>query len=255
MDVNGKTAIVTGASRRIGKALALALAERGAKLVLHYGSNSSAAETESVAQTISGAGGEALALQCDLADPRQIETFMDAARSQAGFCSVLVNNASLYGADPDGDFDAALAHWERYMAVNARAPYLLSRWMLTDKPPGAPGKIIMLGDAVAARPRFIAYGTAKAAVSHLTRQMALAGAPDVQVNEVALGHILPPTGAAAPAPPSADSALGRSNAAFNARRLVLRNGAVAEAAQAMLALIDNDYITGETIRVDGGVHV
>ena len=241
MQVAGSTALVTGSGRRIGRAIALALAEAGANVAVHY--NGSQADAEETATAIAAMGGTAECFQVDLAAPDAPKRLVDAVHSRFGGLEVLVNNASLFST---GRFeDTSLEEWDRYMAVNFRAPFLLAQAMYARLPSGGAGKVINLNDWRTSRAKRFAYGTSKAALSGLTRSLAVAMAPRVQVNELALGAILPPADIAPKPPEQMEMPLGPAG----------RMGTLNEVAQAVLALIGNDFITGETLHIDGGRHI
>jgi NAD(P)-dependent dehydrogenase (short-subunit alcohol dehydrogenase family) len=233
---------VTGAGHRIGRALALALAEAGAKVAVHY--NSSAEAANETVQTVRAMGGEAEAFQADLADAPQVAELAGRVRERFGPLHIVVNNASLFGRQTARE--ASAAEWDTYFAVNVRAPFLLAQALAASLPSGETGKVINLGDWRTARKNRFLYGASKAALSGLTRSLAYALAPDIQVNEVALGAVLPP----------ADSSPGRPREPQDAGETPAgRMGTLNEVAQAVLSLIHNDYITGERVHVDGGRHV
>ena len=241
MEIKGKTALVTGSGRRVGRALALALGEAGANVAVHYnGSESDAHEAVKAIRTL---GGEAGAFQADLESSQSPGALVRAVVERFGGLDILVNNASLFSA---GRFeDTSVDEWDRYMAVNARAPFLLAQAMFVALPQGAPGKVINLSDWRTARAKRFAYGASKAALSGLTRSLAVSMAPNVQVNELALGAILPPADIEPRPPEQMETNLGPA----------ARMGTLNEVAQAMLSLIENDFITGETLHIDGGRHI
>lgn len=242
MDPSGKTALVTGAGQRIGRALALALAEAGARVAVHYNSSGDAA-AETV-RTIRALGGEAEAFQADLADPARAAGLVSHVHAMLGPVQVLVNNASLFGRKSLQETSAA--DWDLYYSVNVRAPFLLAQAMAAALPAGSTGKIINIGDWRTARRNRFPYGASKDALSGLTRSLAYALAPNIQVNEIALGAILPPADSG-PERTKESQELGDAPAG--------RMGTLNEVAQAMLAMVHNDYITGERLRVDGGRHI
>ncbi len=249
MDPNGKVALVTGAGRRVGRALALALGDAGCRVAVHYGrSEKDAQETASLINSLAP-GSEAVVVQANLEDPAQVESLTSSVAEQLGPIEILINNASVF--DRAGLEDVSTDDWDRHFAVNVRAPFLLAQTMRTQLAPNAtgtstPGKIISLNDWRTARPSRFAYGVTKSALSGLTRTLALAMAPHVQVNEIALGAILPP----------ADISMDRPREEI---KIDLgpadRMGTLNEVADAVLMLVRNDFITGETINVDGGRHV
>ncbi len=232
---------MTGAGQRIGRALCLALAEAGANIAVHYNSSADAA-AETVAM-VRALGADAEPFQADLSDAGQASGLVPRVVARFGGLNVLVNNASLFGRKTLADTTAA--EFDTYFAVNVRAPFLLAQAMAAALPAGAGGKVINLGDWRTARKNRFAYGATKAALSGLTRSLAYALAPGVQVNEVALGAILPP----------ADSSAGRAASQDTGAVPAGRPGTLNEVAQAVLSLIRNDYITGERVHVDGGRHI
>ena len=142
--------------------------------------------------------------------------------------------------------ETTAADWDRYFAVNVRAPFLLTRAMASALPAGETGKVINLGDWRTARKNRFAYGASKAALSGLTRSLAYALAPSIQVNEIALGAVLPP------ADTSDAAGAGQADRGdIPARRM----GTLNEVVQAVMSLVHNDYVTGERIHVDGGRHI
>jgi len=249
MDSNGKVALVTGAGRRVGRALALALGDAGCRVAVHYSqSEKDAQETASLINSLAP-GGEAIIIQADLENPEQVESLASSVAEQLGPIEILVNNAAVF--EQTGLKDVSVDGWDRHFAINVRAPFLLAQSMQTQLAPSAggtsaPGKIISLNDWRTARPGRFAYGVTKTALSGLTRTLALALAPHIQVNEIALGAILPPANIAADRPGEEIKVdLGLAN----------RMGTLNEVANAILMLIQNDFITGETINVDGGQHI
>lgn len=239
MDVHGRAALVTGAGRRVGKAVALALGRAGATVAVHY--NSSKDGAMDTARQIESSGGRARVFRADLVDDRALALLAPDVVRELGSLDILVNSASIFR-------DVRLlettdAEWDGNFRVNVRAPFILAREMARALN-GKPGKIINLNDWKNARPKRFAYGVSKAALSGLTRSLALALAPAVQVNEVALGAIL--------LPPGAEAAYEKVLAN---RTPAKRMGTPEEVADAVLWLIGNDYVTGETVRVDGGQHL
>ena len=254
MDSNGKVALVTGAGRRVGRALALALGDAGCRVAVHYSqSEKDALETASLINSLAP-GGEAVIIQADLENPEQVESLASSVAEQLGPIEILVNNAAVF--EQTGLKDVSVDDWDRHFAINVRAPFLLAQLMRAQLSPdmagqsapgqSAPGKIISLNDWRTARPGRFAYGVTKSALSGLTRTLALALAPHIQVNEVALGAILPPANIALDRPREEIKIdLGPAD----------RMGTLNEVANAVLMLVHNDFITGETINVDGGKHI
>lgn len=238
----GRTVLVTGAARRIGRVLALSLAGAGADLVLHY--RASATEAESCAAEIFAAGGKAALVQGDLADAGVAARLLELAARPFGPVDILVNNASIF--EPGGLADTDGEIWDRNQAVNLRAPYLLARACALALPPGRSGDIINLNDWRALRPGgdHLAYTISKVGLHGLTMSLAVALAPRIRVNEIALGAVLPP--AKAPA-----------EYIHEIRRAIPldRWCKPEEVAHAALFLLGNPGITGQTVYVDGGRHL
>jgi len=242
MDPNGKIALVTGAGRRVGRALALALGDAGCRVAVHYGqSEQDANETAALIQSM---GSEAITVQADLEDPKQVASLAESVREQLGPIEILINNASIF--DKTNLAETSVDDWNRHLAINLRAPFLLAQAMQAQLGDDAHGKIISLNDWRTARPTRFAYGVSKTALSGLTRTLALSMAPNVQANEISLGAILPPSDIPVDRPRDEIKIdLGPAD----------RMGSLNEVADAMMMLVQNDFITGETINVDGGRHV
>ena len=242
MDPKGKVALVTGAGRRVGRALAIALGDSGCRLAVHYGeSETDANETASLIQSM---GSEAITIQADLENVADVVRLAASVAEQLGPIEILVNNASIF--DKVELENVSTEDWDRHFAINVRAPFLLAQEMQSQLPVESSGKIISLNDWRTARPTRFAYGVTKTALSGLTRTLALSLAPQVQSNEISLGAILPPSDVPLDRPRSEiQIELGPAD----------RMGTLNEVADAMLMLIRNDFINGETINVDGGRHI
>ena len=242
MDTNGKVALVTGAGRRVGRSLALALGDAGCRVAVHYGKSEK--DAQETAALIHSMGSEAITVQADLEDPPQVESLALVLEEQVGSIDILMNNASIF--DKIKLRDLSVEDWDRHFAINVRAPFLLAKAMQSQRSSDSPGKIISLNDWRTARPTRFAYGVTKTALSGLTRSLALCMAPNVQVTEVSLGAILPP----------ADIPLDRPRGEIQIDLGPAdRMGTLNEVADVMMMLIKNDFITGETINVDGGRHI
>ncbi len=239
MELQGKTALITGGARRVGKAITLALARAGANVVINYHASAEAAEeTAAEAQAL---GVATLAVQADVSDLQQVEAMIAAAQDRFGGIDILVNGASRYEKTPFPTRD--LTAWHRvtgilidgaFYCANAVAP------MMLDRGEGAIVNIIDLS-AWEPWPGFTAHSVGKTALLALTRQLALELAPTIRVNAVAPGPVLPPP------------EYGPEQIARVARRTLLgRWGTPEDVAEAVLFLLRADYITGEVIVVDGG---
>jgi NAD(P)-dependent dehydrogenase (short-subunit alcohol dehydrogenase family) len=245
MELTDRVALITG-GKRIGLAVAGALAAHGADVVLTYGRSRLEAE-QAVAQ-VQAAGRRGAAIRADLSQPDQCAAVVRQTIEQFGRLDVLVNMASVYARCPVAEL--SLADWELVMQVDLRAAFLCAQAAAPHMRTQGGGRIVNFSDWVArsGRPRyegFLPYYVAKAGVIALTEALALELARDnILVNAIAPGPIL--------APPGTSEAEARAVA--DATPLG-RWGGEAEIAKAVLALVDSDFITGETLRVDGGRHV
>ena len=237
MNPDGAVALVTGGAARVGRAISLGLAAEGARLAIHY--RGSAEEAKAAVDEINGAGGSAASFQADLTVPDELDALIPAITEALGSPAILVNSASIYRQVSMDETDRT--EWDENIAVHAWAPFRLAQLMVRQLG-DSPGKIINVNDARLARPSRFAYGVSKAALSAVTRSLAGAVGPNVQVNEVALGAILPP-------PDWSEDRIQRLTAGIPAGRW----GSPEDVANAIIALIRNDYINAETIHVDGGV--
>ena len=245
MDLTNRVVLLTGA-RRMGAVVAPALGARGADVVLTW--NRSRAEAEAAAAGVHAVGRRAVVVQADVSDEVACATLMDAVDRELGRLDVVINMASLYHAVP---FDQLTpAEWDRQMSVDLRASFLVSRAAVPLMRRQGGGRIINISDWVAAsaRPRYkgyLAYYVAKAGVKALTEALALELAADgILVNAIAPGPILAPPGTTA-----------EESAAVEKATPLGRWGGPGEIVKTVLALIDSDFITGETVRVDGGRHL
>lgn len=245
MDPRGKVALVTG-GRRVGAAVALALARAGADVALSY--NRSRDEAEATAAEARGAGRRAFVHQADLTDPVACRALVDATAKALGRLDVLVSMASIYSRIP---FETvADSDLQRCFDVEVKSAFACAQAAAPLMRTAGGGRIVLVADWLAAsgRPRypgFLHYYVAKKAVVGLAEALALELAADqVLVNAVAPGPILPP--------PDLDD---EESKAVEQATPVGRWGGADEIAKTVLALVHSDFITGETIRVDGGRHV
>ena len=194
MALAGKTILITGAARRIGRYLALTAARAGADVILHH--SHSPEEAQQVAAEIEGLGRRAWLLQADFAHPEEVEGLVARASALAPLYG-LVNNAAIF--DPLGLAGTTLAGWQRTLDINLTAPFLLSRDFGfggdgARQTSGQKGRIVNIVDWRALRPAadHFAYTISKAGLAALTRSLAAALAPDITVNALALGAICRP---------------------------------------------------------------
>lgn len=245
MVLTNRVVLITGA-KRLGSAVARAVAGRGADVAVTY--NRSRAEADETVADVRKAGRKAIAISADVSDEAACATVVKEIEREFGRLDVLVNMASLYHAV---QFDALTpAEWNRQLSVDLGGTFLMSRAAVPLMRRAGGGRIINFADWVAAsgRPRYkgyVAYYVAKSGVKALTEALALELAHDqILVNAIAPGPILAPPG----------TSEEESEAVVKATPLG-RWGGVEEIVKAVLALIESDFITGETIRVDGGRHL
>ena len=245
MDLKDRVALITGA-KRIGIVVAEELARRGAHVVLSYARSKDEAEVG--AGRVRALGSRAVVAQADLADPAACASLVDESARALGRLDILVHMASVYTSRPFDDL--TLADWNASVDVDLRAAFLCSRAAVPHMRRQGGGRIVTFSDWVAhsGRPRYpgyLPYYVAKAGVVALTEALALELASDnILCNAVAPGPVLAPTGTT----PEESRAVERASP-------LGRWGGELEVAKAVLAFIDSDFITGETIRVDGGRHL
>ena len=238
-----KVAIVTGAGRGIGRGVAVALAEMGADVVCAARTEKEIAAT---AEAVSGFGRRALPISCDVTDIAQLEALPRRAMETFGRLDVLVNNAG--GYPPMSIADTDLASWEWCMKFNVTSAFLLTRACLPHLQAGEGGSILNISSAAGriVQKNFVAYGTAKAALSFMSRQMAAELAPRVRVNALAVGAVE----TSALKPFLSDELRG----AMEALTPMGRIGTVEDIATAAVWLLSpaGGWVTGKVVEVDGG---
>ncbi len=242
MELDGRVAVVTGGAVRLGKALALALAEEGVRLAVHYNSSSGPAE-ETVAM-IRDLGSDALAVQGDLSQPSQAPALIERAAAHFGQVDILVNSAAIF--EPGDLAHTTEASWDRHFGINLKSPFFLSQAFAAHVGHERRGHIVNIADWRGLRPDpgYLSYSLTKAGVLAMTKGLALALAPNIQVNAIAPGAILPP--------PGKDQAyLDQLAEAIPLERV----GSPGEIARTMVYLLKSDFVTGEAIFVTGGEHL
>jgi NAD(P)-dependent dehydrogenase (short-subunit alcohol dehydrogenase family) len=245
MELVGRVALITG-GRRIGAVVASELARAGADIALVY--RRSRAEAEETAESLRALGRRVFLVQADLSQPESCDRVIDETVNALGRLDVLVNMASLYVRKPLDEL--TVEDWDNQLAVDVRAAWLCARAAVPHMRRSRGGRIINFGDWVArsGRPRYtgyLPYYVAKAAVIALTEALALELAADqILVNAIAPGPIVAP-----------EDTSDEEFAGVERATPLGRWGGEVEIAKAVLALIDSDFITGETIRVDGGRHL
>ena len=237
-----RAALVTGAARRVGAALARDLAAKGWAVALHYGVSAEAAEALSA--EISAAGGTVTALQADLDDEAAVGGLVDAAAEALGPLGLLVNNASIF--DYDEAASVTSESWQSHLDINLRAPFVLSQAFAKALPEPAVGLVVNMLDSRVwnLTPRYLSYTLSKAGLWTLTQTMAQALAPRIRVNGLGLGPTLP--------------ANGQSDADFAARCALLPLAvapSLDEVCTALQFLLAARSMTGQMIALDGGDHL
>jgi len=241
--ITERTVLITGAARRVGRHLALALATAGARVVVHYHRSEEAAE--SLRAEAAAAGGQLALVQGDLLDPEVAAGLIARAAGAFGPLDGLVNNASLFA--PGDALSTTLAEWRRYQAIHAEAPLLLSQQLARQLPDGRDGVIVNLNDWRAGRPGpdHFAYTVSKVTLHGLTQTLAQALGPrGVRVCELALGAVLPPVS-------------GEEGYLRTERREIptRRFPGLEDVASALLFVLATPALNGETVHLDGGRHL
>ena len=245
MELTDKVALITG-GKRIGAVVARELAARGVDVALSYARSKT--EAEQAADIVRAAGRRSATFAADLSQPAAADILVQSAVDTFGRLDILINMASVYVKKPFADLTAA--DWDANINVDLRAAFLCAHAAAPHMRAQGGGRIVNFSDWVAAssRPRylgFVPYYVAKAGVKALSEALALELAPDnILVNAIAPGPIVAPPGTSADEYKAVEDStpLGRW-------------GGEGEIAKTVLALLESDFITGETIRVDGGRHL
>lgn len=234
----GKTAVVTGAARRIGRSIALALAKAGANVAITY--RESQADAEATVSSLADFEVEAYAVRCDLREPEQIRQCIASIMEEFGQIDLLVNNAGLFASEALEKI--AVAQWDDMFATNTRAPFLIAQaaypHLRTTK-----GRIINIGSLGGIHPWATHghYCTSKAALHMLSQTMAKAWAPEISVNCIAPGMIV-------------QGEIGAAYEHFAQKTPMQRNGTAEDVTAAALFFATGPhFITGQLLAVDGGL--
>jgi pteridine reductase len=249
MQLDGAVALVTGSADRIGRAIALSLAEAGADVVVHHRDSEPAARA--TADAIAYFDRRAVVVQADLTLPADVERLFEESVAGLGRLDLLVNSAAMFKKQR---FAAVgVDDWDRTLAVNLRAPFLCMQHaqpLLADRAhrAGATGLVVNIADLSGQFPwrGYVQHGVSKAGLLHLTAIAARELGPDVRVNAIVPGPILPP--------PGLDEASPEWHAMGNSLPLG-RVGDPQDVARAVRFLAESDYVTGAVIHVDGGQHL
>ncbi len=234
----GKTVLVTGAAKRIGRAMALGFAELGANVAITYGA--SADEAEETVRALAGLDVEAMAVRCDLRDPENIREAVSAVVEEFGRLDILVNNAGIFESAALEEISPE--QWDRMFDTNTRGPFLIAQAAYPHLK-AAHGRIINIGSLGGIHPwaTHAHYCTSKAALHMLSQTMAKAWAPEISVNCIAPGMIV-------------QGEVGAGYEDFARRTPMKRNGRAEDvAAAAVFFATGPHFITGQLLAVDGGL--
>lgn len=245
MELFGATAIVTGGAVRLGRALAIALAEEGCKIVLHYGRSEKAARQ--TADEIEQQGGLVMLVAADFEDSEAAaKKVMDVALSAFDSVEILINSAAIFEAGTLAETTGDL--WDRHLSINLKSPFFLTKEFARRFSLDRRGHILNILDWRATHPAagcsHLAYTIAKSGLAALTEALAIELGPSIQVNGIAPGAILPP--------PGKDQAYLQNLAKNNPLQ---RTGSPEDVVQSALYLLRSNFITGEILHINGGEHL
>lgn len=237
-----KAALVTGAARRIGRAIALELAAAGWSVAVHY--HTSGEEARRTVEEIAAKGGRAAAIAADLASEAETAALVQRAAAAVGPLTCLVNNASVFRSDSPET--ATRRTWDEHLQVNLRAPFVLTQTLAAGLATGAEGNVVNVIDQRVwnLTPFFTSYTVSKAGLWALTQNLALALAPRIRVNAVGPGPTLKSAR-------QTDDEFARQWSSMPLKRQVLPE----EVARAVCFLLDAPAVTGQMIALDGGQHL
>lgn len=242
MELKGKTALVTGGAHRVGKAITMMLAQAGANVVVNYhSSGEAAAQTVREAESL---GVEALAVQCDVADPNAVKEMAEATIARFGGVDIIVNSASFFGRTPFPTTDPDVyTMWEQVTRISIDGPFFVCNTLVPSMQARGGGVIVNIVDLSVwlPWPNFMGHAVGKAGLLALTQSLALELAPSIRVNAIAPGLIEPPPGQSA------------AKSVKNAKRNLLERWSGGDAvAHGVKYLIEADFVTGEVLTIDGG---
>lgn len=245
MNLSGKTALITGGAR-MGAAIGRALGNKGCSLIFTY--RNSRKSADDAVSALKGLGYQASSMQCDVASGPAVQALLGQIVKSIGHLDVLVNLASVY-TSTDLSRDSEFQDWDKNLMANAKSAYMLSAAAAPLMRKTGGGRIIHFSDWTSAsgRPRYreyVPYFVSKVAVKGVVEAMALSFAPEVLVNAIAPGPILAPAGMTA-----------EEDQKVREATPLKRWGGPEEIARTVVFLAETDFVTGETIRVDGGRHL
>lgn len=241
VELAGKTALVTGAAHRVGKAIATTLAAHGVRIALHY--HGSESDANNTVRELQASGCDVVPFRADLSQPKVPEQLIADVIAHFGVLDILVNSAAMMVRTPVGA--VSVEQWEAMFALNVRAPFFLAQ-AAQPALEQSKGCIVNIADLAAFEtwPAYVPHTMTKAAIVQMTRGLAHALAPDVRVNGIAPGAVLLP------------SNWDQQSAQHLIDTTPLKRiGSPEDVAQAVVYLVQADYVTGDVLFVDGGRHV
>ncbi len=239
MNLKGKVAFVTGAGRRVGRAIALDLANHGATIAVHY--RTSRTEAEAVVAEIGAKHGKAQTFRANLEHVTEIERMVANVLDAFGRIDILVNSASVFAPTPLEKLSER--DWDTNLDTNLKAPFFLAKFAGAAMRKQGAGKIVNLGDWAGIRPfkDYLPYSVSKSGLIGLTKALAKELAPEVQVNCIALGMVMPPEG-------YSEKEVER----LVNRTLTKKMGTPEDVARAVVFFCETDFATGAVLTLEGG---
>ena len=239
MDLKNKVALVTGAGRRIGRAIAIELANHGATIAVHY--RSSQSEADAVVAEITAKGGKAQTFRANLIHVAEIEQMVVDILDAFGRIDILINSASVFAPTPLAEVTEH--DWDANLDTNLKAPFFLSKFAGVAMRKQGAGKIINLGDWAGIRPYkdYLPYSVSKSGLIGLTKALAKELAPEVQVNCIALGMVNPP-----------ENYTKEEVERLVNRTLTKKMGTPEDVARAIVFFCETDFATGGVLTLEGG---
>ena len=239
MDLKNKVALVTGGARRIGRAIAMNLAAHGTSIAVHY--RTSQSEADAIVAEISSKGGKAQTFHADLEHVAEIEQIVAKVLDTFGRIDILINSASIFAPIPLTEITER--DWDANLDTNLKAPFFLSKFAAAAMRKQGAGKIVNLGDWAGIRPYkdYLPYSVSKSGLIGLTKALAKELAPEVQVNCIALGMVMPP-----------EDYSKEEVERLVSRTLTKKMGTPEDVARAVIFFCETDFATGTILPLEGG---